>query len=187
MNSMTAPFDVTDIRIETERLILRPWRETDLEDFYQYASVDGVGQMAGWLPHKSIQESKVVLDIFCKGRNVFALEYKQSGHVIGSLSLDEQEEGIDFPANTRGRELGFALSKAYWGQGLMPEAVKAVIDYCFSVLNFDWLSCGHFVENGQSQKVIEKCEFVFVTDMIFDTRAGTKEPGKYYIQFNPDK
>ena len=53
---MIAPVDVTGIRIETDRLILRPWQETDLEDFYAYAKVDGVGQMAGWLPHKDMEE-----------------------------------------------------------------------------------------------------------------------------------
>lgn len=41
---MIAPVDVTNVRIETERMILRPWRESDLADFYEYASVDGVGQ-----------------------------------------------------------------------------------------------------------------------------------------------
>ena len=54
---MIAPVDVTNVRIETQRLLLRPWQETDLEDFYEYAKVDGVGQMAGWLPHKDLEES----------------------------------------------------------------------------------------------------------------------------------
>ena len=52
---MDAPIDVTNIRIETPRLILRPWRMADLEDLYEYARVDGVGQMAGWQPHGSIE------------------------------------------------------------------------------------------------------------------------------------
>ena len=53
---MDAPIDVTNIRIETPRLILRPWRMADLEDLYEYARVDGVGQMAGWQPHGSIED-----------------------------------------------------------------------------------------------------------------------------------
>jgi ribosomal-protein-alanine N-acetyltransferase len=44
-----------------------------------------------------------------------------------------------------GREIGYVLNKDYWGKGLMPEAVEAVIDYCFREINFDWLTCGHFV------------------------------------------
>ena len=70
---MNAPVDVTDIRIETDRLILRPWRESDLEDFYEYARVDGVGQMAGWPPHQSIEVSKSILDSFINHKRTFAL------------------------------------------------------------------------------------------------------------------
>lgn len=48
---MNKPIDITNIQITTDRLLLRPWREEDLLDFNEYASVDGVGQMAGWNPH----------------------------------------------------------------------------------------------------------------------------------------
>ena len=61
---MNAPVDVTDIRIETERLILRAWREADLADFYEYARVEGVGEMAGWSHHQSVEESRRILDSF---------------------------------------------------------------------------------------------------------------------------
>ena len=82
---MNAPVDVTNIRIETPRLILRPWRQRDLDDFYEYASVDGVGQMAGWLPHESVQKSQMILDLFIREKKTFALEFKENGKVIGSL------------------------------------------------------------------------------------------------------
>lgn len=45
--------DISGVKLETERLILREWKESDLDDFYEYASVDGVGQMAGWQPHET--------------------------------------------------------------------------------------------------------------------------------------
>lgn len=72
-NIMNANVDLTNVILETERLILRPWKKDDVEDFYEYAKVDGVGQMAGWNPHTSIQESKMVLSSFMKEKNVFAL------------------------------------------------------------------------------------------------------------------
>ena len=184
---MNAHFDVTGIRLETERLILRPWRESDLIDFYEYASEDGVGQMAGWQPHRSLEETKLILGFFINDRKSFTLESKETGKVIGSLSLDEQDEDIDIPDNSVGREIGFALNKMYWGRGLMPEACAAVIEYCFSSLSFDWLCCGHFAWNNQSKRVIEKLGFHYMKDIVFDTRLGTKEPGKYYIQYNPNK
>ena len=182
---MIAPIDVTNIRIETPRLILRPWRENDLSDFNEYASVDGVGQMAGWLPHKSMEESKMILEMFMADKNTLALELKENGKVIGSIGLED----IDFPDDRgmQGREVGYALSKTYWGKGLMPEAVKAVIDYCFEKLHYDWLTCGHFVWNTQSCRVVEKCGFRYVRDTIRETRFNTEEPMKLYVLYNPHK
>lgn len=184
---MNAPVDVTNILLETDRLVLRPWRKSDLEDFFEYASVDGVGQMAGWNPHKSREESREILGRFIGGKKTFALELKENGKVIGSLGLETLDENPDIPKELQGREIGYVLSKAYWGRGLMPEAVRAVIDYCFRELKFDYLTCGHFVSNRQSCRVIEKCGFRYLSDGIYETRYGTTEQTKLYIQYNPRK
>ena len=184
---MNAPVDVTNTRIETDRLILRAWRDGDLEDFYEYARVDGVGQMAGWLPHASMEKSRMILDLFIREKKTFALELKENGKVIGSLGLETRDGSLEIPELMQGREIGYVLSKDYWGRGLMPEAVKAVIDYCFRELKFDYLTCGHFASNSQSRRVIEKCGFVFARDIIHETRFGTKEPTKLYILYNPQK
>ena len=121
---MIAPVDVTTIRIETERLILRPWRESDLEDFYEYAKVDGVGQMAGWMPHKDIEESRQILAMFIDHKKTFALELKENGKVIGSIGLETRDADLGIPEELQGREIGYVLNKDYWGRGLMPEAVQ---------------------------------------------------------------
>ena len=184
---MYAPVDVTSIYLETERLILRPWQERDLEDFYEYAQVDGVGQMAGWEPHSSMQVSRQILELFLREKKTLALVEKQRGKVISSLGLERREEPLNLPDGTQGREIGYVLSKAYWGQGLMPEAVKAAAEYCFRELAFDWLTCGHFSWNSQSRRVIEKCGFVYWKDMVFHTQMGTDEPGKLWILWNPNK
>jgi len=183
---MIAPVDVTDIRIETKRLILRPWRETDLEDLYTYASVPGVGEMAGWSHHKSAEESKMILDMFIRHKKTFALELKESGRVIGSLGLEEQDPDPE-KGQKIGREIGYVLSKDYWGHGLMPEAVKAVIAYCFSALNWDYLTCGHFLRNSQSRRVVEKCGFQYFGESRFETRYDTVEITRNYVLYNPNK
>lgn len=54
---MNANIDISNTFLETDRVLLRPWKQSDLQDFYEYAKVDGVGQMAGWTPHASIEES----------------------------------------------------------------------------------------------------------------------------------
>lgn len=92
---MNAPIDVTDIRIETQRLILRPWRQSDLEDFFEYASVDGVGQMAGWQPHESLEKSQQILNHFISEKKTFALELKENSKVIGSLGLEVRKYCFD--------------------------------------------------------------------------------------------
>ena len=61
---MNPEIDITDVVLNTKRLILRPWRLSDIDDLYAYASVDGVGQMAGWSPHGNIEESRVILNLF---------------------------------------------------------------------------------------------------------------------------
>ena len=183
---MNKRIDITGTVLTTKRLTLRPWRESDLADFYEYASVDGVGQMAGWVPHRNMEESKEILSHFINGKHVFALEHQ--GKVIGSLGVEKyREENYPELDTLQGREIGYVLSKDYWGQGLMPEAVKAVIDYCFKELDFDWLTCGHFVWNDQSRRVVEKCGFVYMKDVVHQTRFGTEEPTKLYILNNPYK
>ena len=184
---MNAPVDVTNIRIETPRLILRSWRVTDLDDFYEYAKVDGVGQMAGWLPHKNLEESLRILSMFIDEKKTFALELKENGKVIGSIGLETRDADVGIPENLQGREIGYVLNKDYWGRGLMPEAVKAVIEYCFTELGFDWLTCGHFIRNSQSRRVVEKCGFRYVKDVVHTTRFGTEEPTKLYVLYNPNK
>ena len=184
---MNAQVDVTDIRIETPRLILRPWQERDLNDFYEYASVDGVGQMAGWMPHESIEKSAEILQMFMAEKKTLALELKENGKVIGSLEIEKTPNEPEIPRELLGRELGYVLSKAYWGRGLMPEAVKAVIGYCFDTLNYDFLACAHFVWNSQSRRCIEKSGFSFLKEIKHETRYGTVEDTKLYILYNPNK
>ena len=183
---MNAPIDVTNIRIETSRLILRPWKESDLDDFYEYASVDGVGQMAGWAPHESIDKSRMILDMFILEKKTLALELKETGKVIGSLGI-EANDNDHVGSGFLGREIGYVLSKDYWGRGLMPEAVKAVINFCFSKLSYDYLLCGHFTWNHQSRRVIEKCGFQYLKDISHTTRFGTEELTKLYIIRNSNK
>ena len=184
---MIAPVDVTNIRIETDRLILRAWQESDLEDFYEYARVDGVGQRCGWLPHKNLEESERILAMFIAEKKTFALVLKENGKTIGSIGLEERDVDLGISQELVGREIGYVLNKDYWGRGLMPEAVKAVIDYCFQELDFDWLTCGHFVWNDQSRRVVEKCGFLYVKEVVHHTRFGTEELTKLYILENTNK
>ena len=155
---MNYDIDITGLVLKTDRLILREWKESDLSDFYEYASVDGVGEMAGWPHHKNIEETKIILNRFIMGKKTFCIEY--NGKAIGSLGIEKyNEEKLPELNNLKAREIGYVLSKDYWGMELMPEAVKCVIDYLFNVVGLDVLVCGHFDYNDQSRRVQEKCGF----------------------------
>ena len=183
---MNKQIDITGVVLTTDRLTLRPWRESDLNDFYEYASVDGVGQMAGWNPHRNVEESKMILAHFIKGKHVFALEHQ--GKVIGSLGVEEySEENYPELDTLQGREIGYVLSKTYWGQGLMPEAVKAVIDWLFDEIQLDFIIVGHFDRNAQSKRVVEKCGFQYIKTTKFETRYDTVENSIEYILDHPER
>ena len=158
-----------------------------MADFYEYASVDGVGQMAGWLPHESIDISRMILRGFIDQKKTFALELKESGKVIGSLGLEPRDEDAGLEPQLQGREIGYVLSKDYWGRGMMPEAVRAVIAYCFEILNFDYLTCGHFNHNDRSRRVVVKTGFRFLKNVVISTARGIDESGKLYVMYNPHK
>lgn len=177
---MNAQIDISGIILKTERLILRPWRQEDLDDFYEYARVDGVGQMAGWLPHESKETTQMILDSFITHKKTFALELE--GKVIGSLGIENYKEE-EFPEldQLQGRSIGYVLSKDYWGQGLMPEAVKAVQKYLFDEVGFDFLVVSHYVWNGQSRRVIQKSGFRHLKTIQLNTRYGTTEDTLVYI------
>ena len=186
---MNADFRIDALIIETERLILRGFKQSDLCDLYEYASVEGVGEMAGWNHHESIEKSKEILDMFINENKVFAIVFKESGKVIGSLGVEKYglEDKLTEFDGYRGREIGYVLSKAYWGKGIMPEAVGAVIDYLFNDLDLDFLTCGYYDFNSQSKRVQEKCDFKPYRKLIMDTRLGTKEPGVLNLLINPNK
>ena len=171
---MNAPIDISNVILKTDRLILRAWQARDLEDFYEYASVDGVGQMAGWLPHANREESLRILNMFIEGKKTFALEHM--GKVIGSLGIEEykEERFPEFDA-LRCREIGYALSKAYWGRGLMPEAVMAALGFLFEDIKLDAVLCGYFAWNAQSKRVQEKCGFTGYARYEYETSMGKIE------------
>ena len=144
--------------LETERLILRAWKLEDAADVFAYASGSRVGPMAGWKPHETLAETKELLRNFIEQDDTWAVEYKESRKVIGSVGLHSRErEGIAFD-----RELGYVLSEDYWGRGIIPEAVSAVICFAFEELGVNTLLASHFSFNRQSERVIRKSGFRYL-------------------------
>ncbi len=171
---MNPDIDISNVTLKTERLTLRPWTLDDAQAMYEYASVDGVGQMAGWVPHKDEDESREIIRSFMEGKKTFCVD--MDGKAVGSLGIEFYDEKL-FPEfeDRKVREIGYVLSKEYWGRGLMPEAVRETIRYCFEELGLDILLCGHFDWNRQSERVQEKCGFRRYRTLDYVTRAGKHE------------
>lgn len=143
--------------LSTNRLLLRAFTMEDLADFYEYCKDPDTGVHAGWKPHESMEESRDILHHFIEEREVWAICEKQSGKVIGSIGLHrDSKRRRNF---NQCRMMGYVLSKAYWGQGLMTEAAKEVLRHAFEDLGLEMVTISHFSYNQRSARVIEKLGF----------------------------
>jgi len=171
VNNMNAQINISNVILETDKLILRAWEITDLDDFFEYASVEGVGEKAGWEHHKSKDKSLEILKMFIEEKKVFAIVLKENQKVIGSIGIEELSEELDKDLdNLLGRELGYVLNKDYWNKGIMKEAVSKVVDYCFNTLKLNFLMASYFNYNIASKRVLENLNFKFYKDIIIETR-----------------
>ena len=144
--------------LETQRLRLRPFRDDDAEDVYAYARDPRVGPIAGWPPHNSVEESREIIRTVFSAPGVFAMELKETGRVIGSVGFVGNHPAGDLPC-CPDDEVGYALSPVFWDRGLMPEAVKVILEYGFTDLGFQRIWCGHYGGNWRSKRTMEKCGF----------------------------
>ena len=170
VSNMNAEINISNVILETDRWILRAWEITDLDDFFEYASVEGVGEKAGWEHHKSKDKSLEILKMFIEEKKVFAIVLKENQKVIGSIGIEELSEELDKDLdNLVGRELGYVLNKDYWNKGIMKEAISKVVDYCFNTLKLNFLMASYFNHNIASKKVLENLNFKFYKDIIIET------------------
>jgi len=144
--------------LETERLILRPWQESDAEDLFRYASNPDVGPIAGWPAHKSVEESRGVIKNVFNGRGCFAVCLKSSGEAVGCIEL-KLNGHTDMTERDDECELGYWLGKPFWGQGLIPEAAEEVIRHGFEDMGMVKIWCGYYDGNEKSKRVQEKLGF----------------------------
>ena len=145
--------------IETERLILRHWLESDAEELYHYASDPEVGPPAGWPPHTSVADSREIIRGVLSGPETYAVCLK-NGIPIGSVGL-HLNGSTDMTDRDDECELGYWIGKPFWGQGLIPEAAGALLRHAFEKLGMRAVWCGYYDGNDKSRKVQEKLGFVY--------------------------
>lgn len=146
--------------LETERLILRPWRETDAESLFEYAKDEHIGPATGWPVHTSVENSREVIRSVLSVPENYAVCLKADDRAIGCIALTRgKQSNLDLP-ETDG-ELGFWIGVPFWGRGLIPEAAHELIRRAFADLGFQTLWCGYFDGNEKSKRVQEKCGFTY--------------------------
>ncbi len=144
-------------RIETARLVLRGWTTDDARDVYEYAKSANVGPNAGCKPHDDITESGKIVRMFIDDNDVWAIELKGIGKVIGSVGLhrDPYRPGVNSKMH------GYVLSEKYWGHGLGTEAAARAVRFGFEQMTLSMISVYHYRHNARSRRVIEKCGFTY--------------------------
>lgn len=152
--------DKSDI-IETDRLILRPWRETDAEVLYKYAKDPEIGPIAGWHPHTSVENSLEIIRTVFSAPEIYAVVLKETDEPVGCCGIMFSNSLHASTMTECEAEIGYWIGKPYWGQGLITEAVKMLLKRCFYDLNVNILWCGYYEGNVKSKRVCEKCGFIF--------------------------
>ena len=145
------------MKLETKRLILRPWREDDAEDLYKYASDPDVGLPAGWQPHTSVENSRDIIKNVLSAEETYAVCLKEDGKAIGSVGFHR----ADLAEKEDEYELGYWIGKPFWGQGLIPEASREMLRHAFEDLGMARVWCGYYDGNVKSRRVQEKLGFVY--------------------------
>jgi [ribosomal protein S5]-alanine N-acetyltransferase len=146
--------------LETDRLILRKMTPDDAEAVFAYASDPEVSRYVLWETHRSIEDSRTFLDLATSkyesgGEPDWGIVYKGDHHFVGTCGIVSWE-----PYHARA-ELGYALSRDYWGRGLMAEAVRAMISFGFKKMNLNRIEARCIAENIASARVMEKAGMLY--------------------------
>lgn len=148
-------------QMETERLILRPWKIKDVKSLYKYAKDPAVGPIAGWPPHTSVENSKEVIRDILSAPETYAVVLKSTNEPVGSVGIMFGDGVHSADMENGDAEIGYWIGVPYWGQGLIPEAINILLKRCFEELGINRVWCGHYDGNNKSRRVMEKCGFKF--------------------------
>lgn len=141
--------------IETERLVLRKLRMEDAEDMFEYGQDPEIAYRGLWEPLGGLEESRADISEALKGYAVgsmisWAIEHRADRKMIGRIGL-----GPHSRMNNRA-EIGYAMNRSYWGQGLATEAVRGVLNFAFRDMGLNRVQAIVLLENAGSIRVLEK-------------------------------
>lgn len=144
--------------IETGNLLLRSWKKEDAECLYHFARNPKIGPIAGWPPHKSVDDSLNVINTVFSKDETYAIV--KDNIPIGSIAiLMGHDANHDWGDNSG--ELGYWIAEEYWGNGFAVEASRELLNHAFDDLNLDVIYASYRIENNQSKRVLEKLGFKY--------------------------
>lgn len=142
--------------LHTKRLTLRPFRPEDAEAMFRnWASDPEVAKHTTWLAHKNAEISRQVIESWCKSYKKpnsyhWCITLGDTDEPVGSIDTVKTDEFVGWA------EIGYCLSRRLWGQGIMTEALTAVLDYLFRVVGYERIVARHRLENPASGAVMKK-------------------------------
>lgn len=147
--------------LETSRLLLRPWKFSDTDDFFIFAQDLDVSLKSGWKPHKNPNYSSNIIQYCYMNNHTFAIELKETNSLIGSINLDPFRIST-IATNKKESELGYWIGKPYWNHGYATEAAKRMIQYGFEKFKLNTIKSGTLYDNYSSKRVLEKIGFKYI-------------------------
>ncbi len=155
---LTTPKDDSAV-LRTQRLTLRPLQMQDARDFHAYAKDPKVAEYVFWDAHESLGQTRAILrGLIHQSRQerlyTKAIIINDSQRMIGTIGLVTRD------LDNQTAEVGFSLSAAYWGQGVMSEALGAYLRYLFTLPDINRVEAQHDVLNPASGAVMDKAGMV---------------------------
>ena len=144
--------------METERIKLRRWQDSDAEALFKYASDPDVGPRAGWPAHQTVEESLEIIRTVFHNDCTWAIVLKETDEAIGAMGYFTKDTS-NIPIGDNDCEVGYWVGKPFWNKGICTEALTLMLDYCINVKHFRLIWADHFTGNPASGRVMEKCGF----------------------------
>lgn len=148
-------------KLETKRLILRPFNNNDYEEMYNnWANDSRVTKYMTWDPHKDINETKTLVNHWVNSYNKnnfyhWIIYLKEENIVIGSFSI------VDINQDLEEVEIGYCIGYNWWNQGLVTEACKEILNYLLNEVQVKSVVAKHDSRNPASGKVMQKNNMVY--------------------------
>lgn len=146
--------------METERILLRRWQESDANSLFKYASDPDVGSRAGWPVHKSVGESLEVIRTYFANDATWAVVLKDTSEPIGCVGYNDYRSSF-IKIGENDCEIGYWIGKPFWNKGICTDALRLLIEECTRLRYFDNIWADHFESNLASGAVLRKCGFVY--------------------------